>query len=715
MSKVKRWAKLLPWKPSSQQVIQYMRAKGYKVPLHRKTRRPTSNDEALKKLLVALDKAGKPPDPVIPGVLTSRAIVKGIGYLKDTYVGKDERFHSQFTFHPRTGRLSCVPLTTQILTAEGWKTWDQLQPGERVAGYSLTRHCLEWTTLRKIHRGRGTLGELRLRYSRKQARGTRVRCTPEHQWVVRSGQGNPVVGMVESQRIPQRWSPLLAAPGLTAKEGERSALTPPEAALLGWAITDGHIKEVSAGHYRLQVILRKPRSIAAFREVATHFKHTETVSEQFGVTRFYFGVDVFTPIYPKRLEKECLHLSRAAQEAMWAAMVEADGSYRERKKSRETEIRFGAQKQRTIDVFTALAASLGKVVTFTQRKAKGRYLRGYTPQFSDFHVRLSPFGGNGFFPGTADAEVWCPETDLGTWVMRGDGVVAITGNSRAPNLMQVPSGRGSDIEGRIAASIRKTIKAPPGYYILEIDYKAQEALLLGYFANDPVYMRMARLGVYSFVLAPSLGIHMDLGDSDESLASTCAHIKETYKNAYADLKQTCLALGYGEMVPTISKRLGITLKEAYAYADLYDQVAPSIKRFQKEIRLKAHKEKCLVNPWGYSQTFYHVFKRSKSDPNQWLLGDEANEVLAFLPQSSGAFILRRALRDLWGIGVLSEGRFIPVIPVHDAVVSFVQKTRLGHFAGLAKTAMEAPIPQLGGLTISVEMKYGENWGDMRKL
>lgn len=324
-------------------------------------------------------------------------------------------------------------------------------------------------------------------------------------------------------------------------------------------------------------------------------------------------------------------------------------------------------------------------------------------------------------------------------------------SSRRPNLMQQPAmDRGSAVEQRVAQAVKSTIIAPEGYVILEADYKAQEALLLGYFAGDENYMRMARLGIYAYFIAGDLGITVDLGKTDAEIKPILNRIKTGHPSPYARMKKTILARGYGEGIAAIamefeSEFLGPAAKAAEAAADLkkfradhtrgqfiasetrriqramafsqanhyvhlYETVAPKVKAWQDDIRLKAHHAKKLTNPFGYSQHFYRVLV--KEEDGSTGLGEEANEVLAFLPQSTGAFVLRRALLEL---DDLANDDFFPIIPIHDAIVCYVREDLLVQKASLLKEIMERPVPELGGLRIEVEMKAGRNWSEVKHL
>ncbi len=64
-----RWAKAKPFNPlSPPQVLAYLRSKGYKIPKDRKTRKPTTNDEALNQVLRNVR------DPLLELVLEARGL-----------------------------------------------------------------------------------------------------------------------------------------------------------------------------------------------------------------------------------------------------------------------------------------------------------------------------------------------------------------------------------------------------------------------------------------------------------------------------------------------------------------------------------------------------------------------------------------------------------------------------------------------------------------
>jgi DNA polymerase I len=98
-----RWAKREPFNPvSSHQVLAYLKLKGYKIPVDRKTRKPTTSKEAITEIL------RHNQDPLLERILEAKQLSKALGYLSESAVGADGKFHPIYTFKPETGRLSSV-------------------------------------------------------------------------------------------------------------------------------------------------------------------------------------------------------------------------------------------------------------------------------------------------------------------------------------------------------------------------------------------------------------------------------------------------------------------------------------------------------------------------------------------------------------------------------------------------------------------------------
>lgn len=86
-------------------------------------------------------------------------------------------------------------------------------------------------------------------------------------------------------------------------------------------------------------------------------------------------------------------------------------------------------------------------------------------------------------------------------------------------------------------AFRQCIVPSPGYVFAEADYSAIEAVITGWYAGDPTYIRLAKLGVHAYLTSHLIGRPADLSWSDEKLKEYFGEIKDKYKKAeYAQAK-----------------------------------------------------------------------------------------------------------------------------------------------------------------------------------
>ena len=276
-------------------------------------------------------------------------------------------------------------------------------------------------------------------------------------------------------------------------------------------------------------------------------------------------------------------------------------------------------------------------------------------------------------------------------------------SSKRPNLMNLPTGRGAGIMEKAAEAVRGTLIPSDGYIFGEFDWKAIEALLVGYFAQDPDYMRVAKLGVHAYVASHGIGKPADLTKSDAEILEYFAWIKKHEPDAYAKFKKANHSNNYGQGILNMSKDLGLSVAETKKIVAIIDAASPKVTAWKKETRLRAHAEGALTNPFGYLLHFFEVFRRGYN--GQWELGREASEALAFLPQSTGAGMLRETLL-LLAAHPRHGVDFQLLIPTHDSVTFEMKRACANEIMLLVQSIMERKWPELGGLSVEAEGSWG---------
>ena len=281
-------------------------------------------------------------------------------------------------------------------------------------------------------------------------------------------------------------------------------------------------------------------------------------------------------------------------------------------------------------------------------------------------------------------------------------------SSKAPSIMNIPQGRKGDIMKEVADAIRGAIIPTPGYILAEFDWKAIEALLVGYFANDPAYMRLSKLGVHAYMACQGLGIPVDLTQSDGDLLALFGRVKKENPTEYAAFKKTNHAFNYGQGIYNLAKDLKCDLPTAKHYVDIIEKAAPLVAKWKEDTRRRAHAEGRLVNPFSYSMSFFEIY--TKRD-GEWVLGKEASECLAFLPQSTAAAMLREVLVDL-GEHPDEGVKFNLLAPTHDSITLEILPAYEREIMVLVRDMMERSWGELGGLSVETEAKVGMALSDM---
>ncbi len=445
-------------------------------------------------------------------------------------------------------KCECVPLDSEILTRDGWKTHDQVRVGEEVLAYDTEGDQCRWTPLQEVSVFRDApVSELRSPEGQFS-----VRCTPNHKWAVRKPAYRPRaipggrgargaytnraadVQLVEAWDINTSHRLVLAAP---ERETEQSVLEPAEAAILGWMVTDGTLQR-RGSFSRIGICQSKEENFEIIRETVATVAGgpvNEVVSaartRTFPTGRtydtleqhwWYLPAEVSRSILRKAgfatradLPKIVTRLSPKARSAMLHAMMLAEADARGR---------FANGDRDVMDAFEILAALQGSATgelkphgpIWTKRLKKTSHVAGSFLSLND--------------AGTSD--VWCPTTRFGTWVMRQGGRVMITGNTKAkrratlsilglglldemeietiPANAQEPAG-GVDLSA-IAAQQRAEVPPPPPP-VDEVHLPPADAPP----ALEDFYQRLAEIELPGESVAVWMRYRADLAPLDASL------------------------------------------------------------------------------------------------------------------------------------------------------------------------------------------------------
>jgi uracil-DNA glycosylase family 4 len=332
----------------------------------------------------------------------------------------------------------------------------------------------------------------------------------------------------------------------------------------------------------------------------------------------------------------------------------------------------------------------------------------------------------------------------------------------SPNITNVVADK--DATDTIAAGFRTCIIASPGCRLLEVDYSAIEARLVGYFAGDPEFIRLSGLGVHGALASLILNRPYDPTASDADLSAQFKAIKRTEFVTYDRAKRCLYADLYGQtemgMVLTFGESFP-TLKIAKQYKRVLHEMAPKVPAWQMATMERAHRQNYLGgrddHPYSYRHWYFAVLdfrpipysvylkRQKKREPvtenggRYYAIarGPDAKRAISFYPQSTASGILKNALLALFTpdspdyIGDLYFGKTPLRAPIHDSLLLELPVRVWDRALERVYRAMLRPIKELplvwipveertrlglgAFLSIGVEGKAGQDWSRMTVL
>ena len=389
--------------------------------------------------------------------------------------------------------INCVDAATEALSRRGWTSYDRLAEGDEILTKNPITGGLEWQPIQALHVYPHYAGPVY--YLRSRSFSAAV--TPHHRWLVDRRVNSGVRRHLETRLVE---TAELQSGGMDKIHRVGTYIGPPESLiddevrLLGWVITDGHLKN-RRGLGITQSVAANPTKVAEIDGIVERLglpHHRGSVGHR-GAIQWHLhekGAARYRVMIPeKRLTPELLaRLSGRQARLLVDTMLRGDG-YRYGR-----SWRFFTQHEQDADAFVALAVLAGHAST-TRRLAPHIVERDYPSidgrprssggwlvtllvrgraQISDQHIQVRE-----------EARLmWCPTVANGTFVARRDGHVYITGNSPVQGLggdltlasvvvlnAELPPDEGlivGDIHDAILFQLREDVWRPWARRILEV-------------------------------------------------------------------------------------------------------------------------------------------------------------------------------------------------------------------------------------------------------
>lgn len=327
----------------------------------------------------------------------------------------------------------CVPKTTEILTRSGWKKWDAIVvDNDETLGYENGE--LRWTKITGVH----TPGVAPVvRFGNKH---WSTLCTPNHRWVMQKGDDIAV------HSLNKGWFGTTHLIRSAPAEGGSSSLTPNEAAILAWVLSDGNFQwqrpETQSSPWVMIKQSTKKYANEIRKLLATEgclgreWVHpSERDQEHFNI-RFGVIAGYFTALWHKA--------GLAKYGVKSSAFRNCDISLIELVTSLTPEARAAWN-----DAWIKAEGSRGKNDLKQNRGAKldavmlSLYMDGYAVTASTWsredvkcvgvhYTKRNPTPQKTHYIPAGTTDVWCPTTDNSTWTARDEnGNIFVTGNTYA--------------------------------------------------------------------------------------------------------------------------------------------------------------------------------------------------------------------------------------------------------------------------------------------
>lgn len=326
-----------------------------------------------------------------------------------------------------------------------------------------------------------------------------------------------------------------------------------------------------------------------------------------------------------------------------------------------------------------------------------------------------------------------------------------------PNMQNVVA-RGD--EQTVAAGFRRCIVPAPGYVFVDVDFAAIEAVVTGWLACDPAYIKLAWAGVHDYMVGAELNRVPPVNRLHTYSVKTLKEILKPFKKhpSRDRKKRTVHGVSYGQTAFGQAKlypHLFPTAKAAQKELDFFFSLCPAIPKYQRTCRDLAHKKHYLghdlssgsvmpgptgTHPFGYLHWFWSVYAWN-SYRQEMGAGQDYNRAVAFGGQSVAAGIIYHSLLALHNpedpdyIGdmdadhpnyrgkqwFVAEDWTTPFrLQVHDSALFEAREDRKDLLIERVTRVMERflpmmPCPEAWGLgeylKVGVAVKVGKNWAD----
>ena len=344
--------------------------------------------------------------------------------------------------------VNCVDDETEILTITGWKYEKDVRIGDSVIGYDVNSKKVVVTTVEDKHVYTDETGMHVYEFNSPTFNAV---STADHRWVVCESDEEP--RFKTSQNIWKNKWPDYPILRVGDNELPGNSLSDDYLKLLGWIMTDGYF---SKPYYGIEIYqsTRREKNACIYHNIIDTldklgFSFNDRTADGIYHTIYINKNDILYDLWKSNPDRTLSFefvstLSQHQAEILMWAMIEGDGTLGDGERS--SNITFTCNNVQRKDVFQYLAFIAGYATNAYRISAEdaNRWTNGKTyPSLPNqnsvvvkndyWTISILRVKRAHIYPHHKSEKfvnkVWCVTTGTGTWVMRRNGKVSITGNS----------------------------------------------------------------------------------------------------------------------------------------------------------------------------------------------------------------------------------------------------------------------------------------------
>ncbi|RME80610.1 MAG: DNA polymerase I [Caldilineae bacterium] len=262
-------------------------------------------------------------------------------------------------------------------------------------------------------------------------------------------------------------------------------------------------------------------------------------------------------------------------------------------------------------------------------------------------------------------------------------------SSNNPNLQNIP------VRSELGRRVRKAFVAPPGHYLLAVDYSQVELRILAHISGDETMLAnfAAGLDIHAATASQVYGIPLEAVTPEQRAVA----------------KMMNFATSYGVSAYGLSSRTNLSMDEARHFMRTYFNTYPGVRRYLDETIALARKQGYVETLLG-RRRYFPVLQTTAPGSQQARAAAERAAVNHPI-QGTAADILKLALvalhRRIRERGYAAR----MILQVHDEIVLQVPEEEMPEVVPLVVSTMESAYELKAPL--KAEPEYGRDWYDLQ--